>query len=148
VRPQHDPWGLELPVGVKGDNRFLFTGKETQETGYIDFGARQYDNLVPRFLGIDPLAENGSHWSPYVYGFNNPLKFIDPDGMWPELPASVMNSLRKFKEEAGKVFSGSLNVEAKYMGVGAGVKVAGVKLKAEANIAVGIAEIDNKSVAQ
>lgn len=30
------------------------------------------------------------------------------------------------------------------MGVGAGVKVAGVKLKAEANIAVGTAEIDNK----
>jgi RHS repeat-associated protein len=80
----YDAWGLELPVGVKGDNRFLFTGKETQpETGYIDFGARQYDASVPRFLGIDPLAENGRRWSPYVYGFDNPIRFIDPDGRWP-----------------------------------------------------------------
>ena len=70
------------PRGAGGLNRFLFTDKETQqETGYIDFGARQYDPFVPHFLGIDPLAELSRRHSPYVYTYNNPLIYTDPDGM-------------------------------------------------------------------
>lgn len=32
---------------------------------------------------MDPLAERGPQYSPYVYTFNNPLKYTDPDGRWP-----------------------------------------------------------------
>jgi RHS repeat-associated protein len=70
-----------LKLSWKADN-FKFTGKESlQGTGYIDFGARWYDNIVPRFTTIDPLAEISRRFSPFVYGNNNPLRFIDPDGM-------------------------------------------------------------------
>lgn len=49
------------------------------------------DPAAIRFTTVDPLAEKYYSWSLYVYVANNPLKYIDPDGMAPWLLDMVGN---------------------------------------------------------
>src|SRR6266481_2074032 len=65
-----------------------FTGKERDsESGLDDFGARYFGSSVGRFTSPDPLLSSGrlanpQTWNRYSYALNNPLRIVDPTGLY------------------------------------------------------------------
>ncbi len=82
----YTPYGIA--VGTAPVDPFQFTGKEYDgESGADYFDARHYASIMGRFLQPDPAGpsatdpSNPQSWNLYAYVLNNPLIFIDPDGL-------------------------------------------------------------------
>ncbi len=77
---------LTSALGNDVAQRWKFGGKEYQadmDLAWYDVSARNYDPALGRWMNLDPLAEQMRRHSPYNYAFDNPVFFIDPDGMSP-----------------------------------------------------------------
>ncbi|AWG24521.1 DUF6443 domain-containing protein [Flavobacterium kingsejongi] len=73
-----------IPLDNYLNYEYKYNGKELQREfglNMYDYGARNYDPAIGRWMNMDPLAENHHENNPYMYANNNPIIFVDPDGM-------------------------------------------------------------------
>ena len=81
----YNPWGEEMhqynanTFGFSSPYRFNSKEKDA-ETGLHYYGARYYQSKLSMWLSVDPKAHMAPDWTPYRFNFDNPIKFIDPDG--------------------------------------------------------------------
>jgi len=64
---------------------YKYNGKELNDElglNWYDYGARNYDAALGRWMSPDPVSEFYYDYSPFVYGGNNPLIYTDPNGLW------------------------------------------------------------------
>ncbi|MCK8141822.1 polymorphic toxin type 33 domain-containing protein [Flavobacterium sp. I-SCBP12n] len=104
---------------------YLFNGKELdRETNLSYYGARYLDMKTSLWLSVDPLATynpvfesefyfdgqhnggiyNSGNLNPYIYCYQNPISYIDPNGKQVEW-GKYWNKTKQFLDDSGEVIN-------------------------------------------
>ena len=97
---------------------YKYNGKEFDNKkglNWYDYGARHYDAALGRFTTNDPLAEKYYSMSPYTYCADNPVKFIDPNGM-EYAPGDLFKTKRAAAKDWGMYYNGASIIRKREMG--------------------------------
>ena len=66
--------GFTIPFGFAG-------GLHDRDTGFVRFGARDFDPNIGRWTAKDPIDFEGGDVNLYGYVLNDPVNFLDPFGL-------------------------------------------------------------------
>ena len=74
----YTPFGDSQIISKDNLTRYYTDMDLELETATYDYHARRYDSSVGRFTSVDAIRQS---ISPYSYTENNPINFVDPDGL-------------------------------------------------------------------
>jgi RHS repeat-associated protein len=99
-KENYRPYGERLNnQPAASQNKLGFAGKAFDAaTGLSYMGARYYDPVLGRFMGVDPKGANPEDLhslNRYAYANNNPYKYVDPDGHSPIDVAFLIHDIGK-----------------------------------------------------
>ncbi|PAT39006.1 RHS repeat-associated core domain-containing protein [Vandammella animalimorsus] len=81
-RIDYDAWGRITHDSQPGFQPFGFAGGlYDPDTGLTRFGARDYDAETGRWTAKDPILFNGGDTNLYGYVLQDPVNFVDPEGL-------------------------------------------------------------------
>ena len=108
VKARHDylPFGEELQAGIGGRtsglgytadnlNQKFVQEERDSESGLDYFGQRYFSSAQGRFITVDPvmgsaIVADPQSFNRYTYVLNNPLRYVDPDGLSVDDPWSTL----------------------------------------------------------
>jgi RHS repeat-associated protein len=107
-------------------NKYRYNGKELQNKEFVDgsglelydYGVRDYDCQIGRWIRPDPKAEKYLFASPFAYGLDNAVKYIDLDGgeignpndQFTKKVQQLLNQTKSGKELWSKMVSSSRKI--------------------------------------
>ncbi len=78
----YDEYGVVLSKSGGFEQPFAFAGGlYDEQTKLVRFGARDYDPSIGRWTAKDPILFAGGVSNLYEYCINNPINYIDPQGL-------------------------------------------------------------------
>ncbi|MET3020874.1 DUF6443 domain-containing protein [Flavobacterium hydatis] len=99
--------GVTAALGTAVAQKYKYNGKELQDDNIggikldlYDYGARNYDPALGRFMNIDRMAEKFESLTPYQYAGNTPTLFIDVNGEY--IYINDPNSSEKYRYQNGQ----------------------------------------------
>ncbi|WP_420232920.1 RHS repeat domain-containing protein [Pseudomonas sp. ABY48] len=95
-KENYKPYGEKLNRSApSSNNKIGYHGRAYDDaTGLSYMGARYYDPVLGRFMGVDPVdfqEDNLHSFNRYAYANNNPYKFVDPTGEYADLAIETMS---------------------------------------------------------
>ncbi len=115
------PFGLKMegfnsditPNGNSLGQKWMFNSRELTESlelNNYEMDFRHYDAALGRFNSIDLFSELSYNFTPYRFGFNNPIVFNDPTGLFENRRQArrYRKQMKKKYKKENKKFRGTL----------------------------------------
>lgn len=112
----YDPYGRVLARTGTNPQPFTYAGawgvRQEGSVGLYQMRARYYDAHIGRFLSPEPVwpqLTEPEKLNPYQYATADPVRFVDPTGLAPDLPSMNLDELKQQAAQFREQFAGVFN---------------------------------------